>query len=85
VGDISAADERADEFESGAAVLIGAGEEANEISDRYVLYTVVFATVLFLAAIAERFRWRKARLGVLAIGATLLAFGVAGLLQLPMA
>jgi hypothetical protein len=71
--------------EAQAAALVQAGEAANDVSDHYVLFTVVFATVLFLAAIADRFKWRKARVGVLAIGATLAVFGAIGLLQLPLA
>ena len=80
---LSAAAQSAKADEARAVALIDAGEKANEISDRYVLYTVVFATVLFLAAVAERFRWRDARFSVVAFGATLLAFGMWGLLQLP--
>jgi hypothetical protein len=80
---VSASAQRADALEAGAAALVQAGEEANATSDKYVLYTVVFATVLFLVAVIERFKWRTARIGVLVIGLSLLAFGVAGLVQLP--
>ena len=52
----------ADALEEAAQDLVEVGEAANDVSDRYVLYTVVFATVLFLAAVSDRFRWRKARL-----------------------
>ena len=72
-------------LEQQAQDLIEAGEAANDVSDRYVLFTVIFATVLFLAAVSDRFRWRKARLGVLAIGAALAVFGAIGLILLPIA
>jgi hypothetical protein len=72
-------------LEQQAQDLIEAGEAANDVSDRYVLFTVIFATVLFLAAVSDRFRWRRARLGVLAIGAALAVFGAIGLILLPVA
>ena len=75
----------ADALEEAAQDLVEVGEAANDVSDRYVLYTVVFATVLFLAAGSDRFRWRKARLGVLGIGAALAVFGAIGLVLLPVA
>lgn len=75
----------AETHEAKAAELIVAGEDANDVSDRYVLYTVVFAAVLFLAAISDRFRWRKARIAVLAIGTALAALGALGLVLLPIA
>jgi len=82
---VQASAQEGDRHEAAAADLIAAGEAANEISDHYVLYTVIFATVLFLAAIADRFRWRAARIAVLAMGSALLVFGVVGLVQLPLA
>ena len=48
---VSADAQQADRYEAKAADLIAAGETANETSDSYVLFTVVFATVLFLAAV----------------------------------
>jgi hypothetical protein len=82
---VQASAREADRHEAAAADLIAQGEAANDISDRYVLYTVVFATVLFLAAIADRFKWRTARMAVLIMGGALLIFGVVGLVQLPLA
>ena len=82
---VSASAQLADADEAKAADLIAEGEDANETSDHYVLFTVIFATVLFLAAIAERFHWRKARVAVIGIGAGLLAFGAIGLAQLQIA
>jgi hypothetical protein len=82
---VQASAQEGDRHEAAAADLVAAGEAANEISDHYVLYTVVFATVLFLAAIADRFKWRAARIAVLTMGGALLVFGVVGLVQLPLA
>ena len=82
---VQASAQSADQHEARATELIAQGEHANEISDHYVLYTVVFATVLFLAAIADRFKWRTARIAVLTMGTALLVFGGIGLLQLPVA
>ena len=73
----------ADAHSAKAEAFIKAGEDANDDSDHYVLFTVVFATVLFLAAVTDRFRWRPARVAVLVIGASLAIFGFIGLLQLP--
>ncbi len=73
----------ADAHSAKAEAYIKAGEDANDDSDHYVLFTVVFATVLFLAAVTDRFRWRPARIAVLVIGASLALFGSIGLLQLP--
>jgi hypothetical protein len=80
---VQASAAQARDLEAQAAELIAEGETANDDSDHYVLFTVVFATVLFLAAIAERFSWRRARIGVLGIAGTLLVFGAIGLAQLP--
>ncbi len=80
---VDASAQKADGLEAQAATLIQAGQDANETSDRYVLHAVIFATVLFLAAIADRFRWRPARVSVLIIGMAVLGFGLVGLAQLP--
>jgi hypothetical protein len=73
----------ADAHSAKADAFIKAGEDANDDSDHYVLFTVIFATVLFLAAVTDRFRWRPTRIAVLLIGVALAVFGLIGLLQLP--
>ena len=80
---VDASAQKSDSLEAQATTVIRAGQDANETSDRYVLHAVIFATVLFLAAIADRFRWRPARVSVLVIGMAVLASGVFGLVQLP--
>ena len=50
------------------------GEEAGSNSDGYVRTTVYLATVLFLVGISGHFGVRAARLGLIGIGAVILAF-----------
>lgn len=59
------------------------GTEARENADKYVRDTVLFASVLFLVALAQRLKVVRARiaLGVVAFG--LLAFVVVSVVQLP--
>ena len=77
--------QRAAEHDAKATALISAGQDAEQTSSSFVLHTVIFATVLFLAAASDRFRWNPTRIGVQAIGMVLLLFGLIGLLQLPIA
>jgi hypothetical protein len=51
----------------------------DEHADRYVLLTVVFASVLFFAGISEKFEHDAVRLGILTMG-TLLFTGAFGLM-----
>jgi hypothetical protein len=60
-----AADSEADRLESRADELFAAGEDANTISDVYTLTTLLFASVLFFAAIAERFEYVRAQVALL--------------------
>ena len=61
------------------------GTEARETADKYVRNTVLLAAVLFLVAVAQRFKATPARVavGVTAVG--LLTFVVVSLAQLPRA
>jgi hypothetical protein len=52
------------------------GTHARSIADDYIRTTVVLASVLFLLAIAQRFRVRGVRIGVLAVSGVLLLYGV---------
>jgi hypothetical protein len=52
------------------------GQAANDQSDEYVLNTVFLATVLFLTAIAERFRWNWVRAVILVFALVMLLFGI---------
>jgi hypothetical protein len=50
--------ERAAGLNERARSMFEAGTAARETGERYVRQTVLFATVLFLVAIAQRFRFR---------------------------
>jgi hypothetical protein len=71
-----AADAEADQLEAHADDLFAAGEDANTISDVYTLTTLLFAAVLFFAAIAERFEYVRAQVAMLVLGGAGLIVGV---------
>lgn len=48
------------------------GTEARETAERYVRMTVLLATILFLTALAQRFKIRKVRVGLFLVAAALL-------------
>jgi hypothetical protein len=59
------------------------GTEARETADRYVRLTVLFATVLFLVAVSQRFTYHVVRLTANGIAAVLMLGALIGLLVLP--
>ena len=59
------------------------GTEARETGDKYVRNTVLFATVLFLVAVGQRFKSHGARVAVNAIGAVVLVYTLASVVGLP--
>src|SRR5262245_2679650 len=61
--------EEAKRQDARAADMISAAQQANETSDRYVLLTVLFATVLFLGGIGATLdsRWLRRTLNILAL------------------
>ena len=71
-----AADAEADRLEARADELFAAGEEANTISDLYTLTTLLFAAVLFFAAIAERFEYVRAQVSLLVLASAGLVVGL---------
>jgi hypothetical protein len=52
------------------------GEEANATSDTYVATTLFFASVLFFAAISERFDYHPARIVLLSLASSSLVIGL---------
>jgi hypothetical protein len=60
-----------------------AGEHAAETGDKYIRVTVVLATVLFIVGISSHFPLRSIRIGLVCLGAALLIFAAAEILQLP--
>jgi hypothetical protein len=76
-----APDAEADRLAARADELFAAGEDANTISDTYTLTTLLFAAVLFFAAISERFEYPRAQVillvlaGIGLVGGLVVAFG----------
>jgi hypothetical protein len=72
-----AADTEAATLDERADTLFREGEEANTDSDEYTMSTLLFAIVLFFAAISERFAYVRVRVFLLSIAAVGLVAGVA--------
>ena len=53
-----------------------AGTEARERGDKYLRITVLLATVLFLIALAQKFRLQRVRVGLLVLSGVLLLIGL---------
>jgi hypothetical protein len=73
----------ADRWEEIAQRESGAAENANDIANRYLLLTIIYATVLFFAGISGKFRWPAIDLAVLVLGALTLVVGVSVMLSSP--
>ena len=71
-----AADQEAEVLEASADAFFADGQDANTHSDIYTLSTLLFAMVLFFAAISERFEVLPVRLTLLAIAAIGLVVGL---------
>jgi len=69
-------DAEAERLEARADELFQAGEDANTISDIYTLTTLLFAAVLFFAAMAERFEYFRAQVVLLVIAGIGLVIGL---------
>jgi hypothetical protein len=77
--------ERADALNDVASALFAEGTGARETANKYVRDTVSFATVLFLIAVAQRFRERRIRIGANALALSLLAYSLISVIILPRA
>jgi len=75
--------EQADHFNKEAGALFEAGTLDRETADKYVRDTVLFASVLFLIGIGQRFKLRGARITANVAAATLLVFTLLTLVALP--
>ena len=58
-------------------------DKADKISDRYLVFTIIFASVLFFGGISGKFRWQLIDVVVLVLGALTLLIGLAILLVSP--
>ncbi len=70
-------------LENQAAEKFAQGEEANEVSDNYILNTVFLASVLFLGGIASRFKAMSARWVIITVSLAILIFGLFNILTYP--
>jgi hypothetical protein len=58
--------------------------QADANGDRFVLLTVIFASVLFFGGIEQKFTDPKVRVGILVVGSTLLIVGLITMLNYPL-
>ncbi|MDP9302808.1 MAG: hypothetical protein M3P43_18230 [Actinomycetota bacterium] len=75
----------ADHLNAQASELFEQGTEARETANKYVRDTVLFASVLFLAGLAQRFKDRRVKTAAIAVAFTLLAFTLVTIVTLPRA
>ena len=75
--------EEANTLEQEAADLFSKGQEANKISENYILTTVFMALVLVFSGFAPRFKWLPVRIAVVAIALMFLIFGLISIAGLP--
>src|SRR5262245_36208350 len=73
----------ADRWEQIAQDESAAADNTGAMSNRYLLFTIIYASVLFLAGISGKFRWQAIDLTVLVLGAVTLVAGVAIMIALP--
>jgi hypothetical protein len=75
--------EQADTLNERAATLEEAGTEARHTAEQYVRATVLFALVLFLVAVGQRFRLRGVRIATIAMTFGLFVYGLYEIVTLP--
>ena len=75
--------EEAKSLNAQAAASFDEGTEARETAEKYVRATVFFASVLFLVAIAQRFKIHRVRVGANALACALLLYACISVATLP--
>ena len=75
--------ERAERLNEEAAALEEAGTEARHTAEEYVRATVLFALVLFLIAVGQRFRLQGVRVATIALAFALFSYGLYEIVTLP--
>src|SRR5262245_33775014 len=73
----------ADRWEQVAQDESAAAETAAAMASRCLLFTIIYASVLFLAGISGKFKWPAIDLTVLTLGAVTLLAGIAIMIALP--
>jgi len=79
----NAQSEHAKELNRKATETFDEGTEARDNASRYVRQTVLFATVLFLVAISQRFTYRAVRLTAIGIAGVVMLVALIGVISLP--
>ena len=72
----NAAAERAAAYDERASVAFDRGTHARETGDKYLRNTVLLATVLFLTALAQKFKLEGVRISLFAVSAVLLVIAL---------
>jgi hypothetical protein len=75
--------EQAETLNEEAAALEKAGTEARHTAEEYVRATVLFALVLFLVAVGQRFQVRWVRIATIAMALGLFSYGLYEIVTLP--
>ena len=75
--------EQAAELHDRARETFRSGTEARETEDDYIRLTVLFATVLFLIAVSQRFTFRRVRIAAVSLAAVLMIIALVGVVTLP--
>jgi hypothetical protein len=68
--------QRAAAYDRRASSAFERGTKARETGDKYLRNTVLLATVLFLTALAQKFKLEKVRIGLLVVSGVLLVIGL---------
>lgn len=77
-------DDLAEQWQATAEAELAKANQADETSDRYVLLTVLFASVLFFGGIAGKFQSQIIDMAMLVIGSIIFLAGLGILLTFPM-
>jgi len=75
--------EQAAHLNEEAAVAEEEGTHAREMAEKYIGATVLFALVLFLIAVSQRFRLLGVRIGAIALAVALLGYALYEVATLP--
>jgi hypothetical protein len=81
----NAAAERAAQYDDQASANFEEGTKAREHGDHYLRNTVLLATVLFLTALAQKFKVMRVRLALIGVAACLLVVGLYFVFTYPVA
>jgi len=75
--------ERSAELHDRASEAFRRGTEARETEDDYIRLTVLFATVLFLIVVSQRFTFRRVRIAAVSLAGVVMIIALVGEVSLP--